>query len=162
MTIMMALLMVWLCLENEVVALILLSKGSIFAFPPVNIKIKIFHLSSQITELPKLSESVGIVNKYWQSPISSNLPSNISSRGMKISDPLIFGFKKSHYLCSIFHPSSPSSSSLSSSPSSSPPPLILGLSVVFSVRQQPRQPILAKLQADNRHCFYQLILFLDF
>ena len=65
MTMMMVLLMIWLCLENEVVALILLSKGSIFAFPPVNIKIKIFHLSSQITKLPKLSELVGIVNKYW-------------------------------------------------------------------------------------------------
>ena len=39
MTIMMVLLMMWLCLENEVVALILLSKGSIFAFPPVIAKI---------------------------------------------------------------------------------------------------------------------------
>ena len=111
------------------------------------------------------------MDKYWQSPIASNLPSNISSRWhwrrRKISNPLIFGFaKQSHYLCLIFHRSPPSSSlsswsssssSLSSSPSSSPPPLVLGLSVVFSVRQQPRQPILAKLQADNRHCFYQII-----
>ena len=54
--------------------------------------------------------------------------------------------------------SSSSSSSLWSSPSSSSPPLILGLSVVFSVRQQPRQPILAKLQADNRHCFTHFFL----
>ena len=37
MTIVMVLLMTWLCLENEVVALILLSKGSIFAFPPVHL-----------------------------------------------------------------------------------------------------------------------------
>ena len=48
-TVMMVLLMTWLCLENEVVALILLSKGSIFAFPPViakniNIHIKILNI----------------------------------------------------------------------------------------------------------------------
>ena len=80
MTVMLVLLMTWLCLENEVVALILLSKGSIFAFPPVNIKIKNSTYHRKITKLPKLSELVGIVDKYWQRPLSSNFPSNISLR----------------------------------------------------------------------------------
>ena len=70
----------------------------------------------------------------------------------------VWFFIHHHHQSSSLSSWSSSSSSLWSSPSSSSPPLILGLSVVFSVRQQPRQPILAKLQADNRHCFTHFFL----